>query len=477
MSARKLPFALGIACLATCLPSCTLISAVDVCARGVPDDVEINVRAEGAQAVSGAHPAAALPDGGALVVFRSALAADDDGMGPAALRVALLDAEGRPAERTCDAPGEYEIVAQQAGLRADEASIAMPGDADEEVGLIVYSVRSATGRTLRGVFVSRTGCRRGLIGDQTFAISDTAPNNAASEMLPSVVWLGARMFLVGWTASSLVPPLEIRSVIRARVVRASATFTAEFQPTVLDAAGASVAVSPSSAVQTGGLVTALGPGRAGISWSEQAGRTSVPHFMAVDDRLETLIANRSLDEVVYPDIVRIPNARSRGAAFDGSQIIVGWTGIDTDGRNRVTARYFDETGANLASPQSPDGAPFLVRDDVPPEDEGRVSMAPLEGGGFLVAMEQLGGGDGRVQSITARLFGPSGGSVFANPACDARSFPLVESDGDVADPALERLADGSTLLVYTSDGASGSDRSGTGVRAAVWQPRLLLPLP
>lgn len=463
------------ALLAGAVPGCTLVSAVDVCSRTASAPIEINVRTDGAQAVSGAHPVAALPDGGAIVVFRSAIAADDDGAGPASIRIAVLDALGRPAERTCDAPGELDLVPSTPGVRFDEASIAMPDTTDEELGLVVYSSRDGAGRQIRGAFVSRTGCRRGISGDGTFLISDTAPGDADRSALPSVVWLGEQTFLVVWSHSETLPPLDMRASVRARVVRADETTLPEFLPTVADPSGASVAIA--SGVAVGGLAASLGADRAGIGWSELRGSALVPHYMVVDGRLEAVVADRALAAVGPADMVRSATARGRAVAFDGAQVVVAWTAADAEGHNRVHARYLDAAGASLTSPQSLDGSPFLVRDDVASEDEGRLSIAAFRGGGFVVAMEQVGGEAGRFETISARLFDGTGGAGFANPACDARSFTLVTSDGDLSEPALERLADGSILVVYTSDGASGADRSGTGVRATHFDARDLLPLP
>jgi len=156
---------------------------------------------------------------------------------------------------------------------------------------------------------------------------------------------------------------------------------------------------------------------------------------------------------------------------------VTWSLLTEDGTIRVKGRYFDETGASLGLRASPEGAPFVVRDDVTPEDEGRVALTALAGGGFLVGMENIGGRDGRSQTLVARLHGADGGPAFSNLACGAESFSLATSDGDIAEPAVARLVDGSVLVAYTSDGATGSDLSGTGVRATVLAPRVLLPLP
>ena len=460
--------------LAACgLAGCSLVNAIDVCEREAGPTYEVNVRGEGAQAVSGAQPIAALATGGALVVFRSAVAADDDGTGPSSIRVAVLDSQGRPAERTCDAPGENEIMTLSAGIRLDEASVAMPGTTDEEVGLLVFSTRTPAGRTVRGAFVSQTGCLRALSG-MSFEIGDVGPSTASLATLPSVAWLGNSTFLVVWTHSVLSPPTGIVSEVRMRVVRAS-VYEPEFLPTMRDAAGGSAVVLGRSSVTGSGRVDSLGNGRAVVMWNEVTGRL-VPYFSVVDDRLATIVAAQAVDSVPSEG-VRPPTARGFAAGFDGSHILVTWSLLTEDGTIRVKGRYFDETGASLGLRASPEGAPFVVRDDVTPEDEGRVALTALAGGGFLVGMENIGGRDGRSQTLVARLHGADGGPAFSNLACGAESFSLATSDGDIAEPAVARLVDGSVLVAYTSDGATGSDLSGTGVRATVLAPRVLLPLP
>jgi hypothetical protein len=456
---------------------CSLVNAIDVCERPAPPMFEVNQRTEGAQAVSGAQPVAALATGGALAVFRSAVAADDDGNGESSIRIAVLDATGRPAERTCDAAGENELEPAIAGARHEEPSIAMPTTTADDLGLVVYTTRAPAGTTVRGMFVSPTGCSRPPGAVTGFTISDLTDASPNDNATPSVAWLGGRTFLVAWTYARVTPPITITTEVRLRVVRADNVFRPEFLPTTRDASGASVPVLGTASALTTGRVERLGDGRAALLWNEVPGTRLVPHFMVVDDRLATLVSDRPLDSVPPLDAVRPATGRNFSAAFDGTQIFVTWAQIGADGNTRVKGRFYDPTGASLRAPLSPDGAPFVVRDDVTPEDEGRVAAAALGGGGFFVAMEQFGGRAGRFQSLVARLFGPDGGPAFSNAACDARSFDLATTDGDLSEPGLARLVDGSVLLAYTSDGATGNDRSGTGVRATVLAPRDLLPLP
>lgn len=462
---------LGLAALA----GCTLVAEIDVCDRERPVAHEVNVRGEGAQAVSGAQPAAALAAGGALVVFRSAVAADDVGVGESTIRIALVGSDGRAAERTCDAAGENEIVGRTAGTRFDEASIAMSAPTDD-VGLVVYAARTSMGTSVRGVFVSAAGCVRTPLLVPDFAISDRDDASPDFAPTPSVAALGDRVFLVGWTYVR-VTPTGLRSEVRLRVVRSDAVYMPEFLPTEADATGASSRLRTAGSVATSGRVSALGAGRAAITWNVIEGREISPHFMVVDDRLATLVSERAVDRLPIGDGVRAPRVRTSAVAFDGTRILVVWTYTERDEYARIKGRYYDAAGASLPSSISLAGEPFVLRDDVTPQDEGRVALAPLSGGGFLAAMEPLGGEGERVQGLAARLFGADGAPAFANAACDARSFTLTSSDGSVADPALVRLSNGAVLLVHTSDGATGADRSGSGVRATALAPRDLLAIP
>lgn len=450
-------------------PGCMVLNDVDVCRRPRPVEREINARTEGAQATTGLQPVASLPTGGALVAFQSATAADDDGTGPARIRVAVLDEDGRPAARTCDAPGELEIPGD-AEARDGDPSVAMPETPDEELGLVVFSSTGGGARDIRGVFVSQTGCARG----RPFVISENEFGTQPGSGLPSVAWLGERTFVVAWTEAVVLPPADIRLEVRLRLVRPDLTFVPQFVPTERAPDGASVPVVARSGRRSAIRVLRVVDHRFLAIWWQFDGVMIFPTFAIFDDRLRDVALPRQLDESPPIDEVRFPTGRAFGAATDGEQILVAWPRLGDDGLTRVRARFLSLEGQSLTSTQSPDGEPFVLRSDAA-EDEGRVAIAALPAGGFLAVMERVGGGSGGFQSLHGVVLEPAGDTAFANLACDARSFTAFTSLGDLTDPGLAATADG-VIGVLTADGGEGADRSGTGVRAAAFTERTLLPV-
>lgn len=464
----------GFLVLCIAATGCSLGNSLDVCKRPRPVAWEVNVRTEGAQAASGEQPIAPLPGGGgAIVVFRSANAADDDGTGPASIRAAVVDQAGKPATRTCDAPGETDLAVGVVGVRNDDPSIAMPETTAEEVGLVVYTRRTATEQQVRGIFVTQGACAAALSVEKSFLISDAPIRNDFSSR-PSVAWVGARTFVVAWTATS---SLDFTSDVRLRVMRQDGAYTPSFLPTLGSPTGGSVSVVARPAIREKGRVDRLKDGTFAVLWFEIDGLTRVPHFAFADGTLHFAPPDRALDPTpAPPDHIAVPSGAGVSAAFDGAQVLLLWSGIQPDGTTRALGRYFTLLGQPLSSPQSPAGGPFLVRPDAVAQDTGRATLAPFNDGGFLVATEQGGGVSAGFNSIHGMAFGSDGAARFANLACDDTSFDLVALVGDVSSPHVVRASDGQIFAVFTTDGVAGADRSGSGVRVMSFAPRDLLPL-
>ena len=436
--------------------ACTVVNRVEVCEVAAPRAQGVNQFTDGAQAVDGVAALAALPDQGAFVVFTTAPANDDDGTGPAGVRGALLDANGRLVA-TCGSTAEKDYaLAGAAGTRSDQPSVAMPGLVGDDTGLVVWRARSGAGQRVMGRFVTRAGCP----ATDAFPIDERAVDRVER---PSVAWLGRRRFVVAWSRVSVTPAPAL--VGFARVLEFTGPTGPTFLPTALRPDG-----EPAALVREGNGAVYLRVARVGDAqfaalWYDTI--TQLTWFGAYNDRfvpaspLHPISEQASLTSAAG----RIPGGGHVALASDGAQLLTAW--IETDGQNarRLKGRFLSPGGEALSAGVAPTGGSFVVS-DVPATEEGRVALAPMSDGGFFAVWEDATLSAGRARGLRAAVFDGGGARRFVPIACDPVGFDLAgDEPGTRRSPAAVRLVDGSILAVWTAQHPTGTDRSGTGVRS------------
>jgi hypothetical protein len=408
-----------------------------------------------------------MPFGGALAVFVSEVSATDPDR--TEIRGTLVGAEGTPL-RTCDQDHELTYAAVDASGPAEQLrlgpAVAAP-TSDDAAGLIVYTEQQDDGRwDVLGRFVSGTGCPYQGLG--SFNISLGGPEHLAN--WGSVVSLGGNDFFVLWTTSPSDPTsLDYR--LRARVVHAD-PLGPQFLPTVRSAAGDPVELVPPGSTIAYAAAVVVAPGRVMVTWLANTTAGPIVRAAVVDDRL---------DEVVAPFVVGrghpgLPPRAGLDMAFDGEQVMVVWVARNARAVPTVWGRYLTTDGDFLRAPQAPAGEVFAVG-PVDGGSQGRPTVAPVAGGGFVVAWEE-GGADGSdTGTIGARAFDAQGGARFNNRACDRDAFALHDPlDGPQRLPSLALLPGGSLAAAWTDGGFNGPDRSSRSIRGAVMPPRALFAI-
>ena len=433
--------------------ACSLVNRIDACDPTLPGSREADVRTEGSQQVDGAEPLAALPDRGAFLVFTSATSGTDDGSGPAAIRGVLLDGSGAP-QRTCGSDGEFEYAPSgAAGTRADQATVAMPSVLTEDLGIVLWRRRDATGQQqVHGRIVPRAGCAM----TAAFAVSDLVDRVER----PSVAWLGRGRFAVAWTQlQGSITPEGL-----ARVLQVDLSLTPTFLPTELDPSGAGVRLTGAGNGASQLRVMRLADSAFLAAWLDPLRLR--PWFAAFDDRLATTVSPREASDTPVRMGVQTRTVGGNQAAFscDGSQLFGAWTETDAAEVRRLRGRFFSREGDPLRSPLSADGGSFVLS-DVPATEEGVVATASMSAGGFMAVWEDNTLASGRARGVRAMVFSPDGARRFTPLACDATGVDLLRDVlGTKRSPAVARLADRSVMVAFTAEGAQGADRSGTSVR-------------
>lgn len=449
-------------------PGCTCFNAIDACSRAAPHEAVLNLAFPGAQFVTSPRAAAALPQGGAVVVFESV--ADDEW---ADLRLERVTDNGVP-KGACPGihPVDEAVGRLDRSTGGSRAAVAGP-EGTGTVGLIVFEQHTeGDDGTLWGQFIDADGCRTPpdafLIGNATVADDVGAPQvlNLRTQTHED--------FAVFWYRRVNLddPPLLLARVIQYNSVRAN------FLPTVDSARGEAVPLSVGNGSGRLAAVSA-GPGHAALFWSELGARASAMDGGTLGDERRLWMA--SMDDRLRP--LMAPRVVGRGwakgahdvvAAFDGATYLVASLAVDDDGLTRLFGQVVSPRGAPVSRAGAPNGAAFRlgaargVVDSLP-------TVTQLMNGGFFIAWRQaVPGSDSG--DLRGHVLAGDGRARFNSRSCDVVDFGLNQATaGDQRQPSLALLLPSGVLLATWTDlGGDGLDTSGGSVRGVALRPEDLL---
>ncbi len=460
------------------LSGCLLANKIEVCERRVPEGQELNALTDGPQRVSSPRAVAAVPTGEALVVFRSGVfgAVDDE---RSVLRTVLVDAAGTPLP-TCNATSEYTLVDVGPSDRIfhTNAEVTLPADLGD-IGLVsfVRYDRTKLSMEVMGQLVSPQGC--GIGSTTPFEISDE-PDGSPCELgpafhcvaTPATVQVKPNRFAVFWLSGHDVSMLQGDFGIFGRV------FDADYQghrplPTSLASNGKPARLSEPGSGPSSLAALGLGQDRIALAWQERStGRPLRTVIRVINDRFDRLSSEIELSA----STAETPELTSVALALAGNRLLVMWVQRNRTGVDAVFTRILELGADGSLTPVSVErevDAPARGRQDRP----SAVVVTGPKGPLFLVVWtEDAGDGDGR--GVRAVLLDVDGNPVFNNTSCADTPFVLTSvRSGDQREPAAAVLENGTVFVVWSDEGRSMHDRSGSAVLGATYEPRTLLPFP
>jgi hypothetical protein len=449
---------LGLPFFALLGAGCSLANAIDVCEREGPMEREINRRSEGDQAIVSENAMVPRPSGGAFVAFTSQQI-DGDVM-TSEVRGTLLGPDGA-ASTTCDGPEEVTYA------EAPAAAVTVAPAASEDAHMLAaWVVPSEEKHELWVRPIDTSGCASGdPFRVDVDPVDDEGQVATHYVVRPDVVALGPpNQFAVLWGEIS-TDPLQLGAAILGRIVDMSTPSFPRFLATPDNLEGDPVELMRVSALSKIAAVP-VGEQRFALAWIDVEGFEAFVRVAAWTDRLEPVFEPVLVEDLDESRAAVVAPALSVG--WDGTQLLVGWRQADGES-HRAYGRFFDLEGHALRGALSDDGESFrLGTRDGGNEIDVTVTAAP--DGGFVAAWTA----DGDVHGVWLDALGER---LFANRACDRSDFPLNRvRGGDQEWPSLAWLTDGTLVAAWTDGGKSGSDPSGTAVRAVRLESRDLLDI-
>ncbi|MFT3837854.1 MAG: hypothetical protein QM723_12755 [Myxococcaceae bacterium] len=459
---RTIALALAVSALA----SCTLGNTIDVCERTTPRERDFNARTEGDQLLPDRNAIAALPSGGALVVWtsvpesglpeiRGAVASGDG---------ALLPSCDSAKERTFNPSYQY----------ADRAAVVVPSKADA-LGAVIYRRHILHQHDeIWAVPISADGCAlpEADTANQPFALAVADTGGQYSQ--PTAAILSDGTIVVVFTA---FPPGSLRPHLLARRFRLKVGSEAEFLATPLSPHGELADAVETNGAHANAVLVPMSDGAAMAFFEleEDGYRIKLVRF-ASDFSIRwgpVLLADQKVPTGLGPQDVAV------NLAYEPDSFFVTWVTIDFSIQPVVEGIFVSGDGQYLSAPRAPNGGPFRLGSGNGVVESG-VSLTGTGEGGFLVAWHESGTATHADRSgfgLRAVGFDRDGAVRFSNRACDSTDFQLnLSTDGDQTQPALTRMADGAFLAAWNTKGGDSVDRDGSGVRAVGLTLRELFPV-
>ena len=445
---------------------CSLITKIDVCDRGRPEEHQVNRRTEGFQVLMSPRALTVMPGGLAFLVFSSQIRSGDLEETPFEVRGTLIGADGEPVV-SCSSLYEYTYSTVEPtapnGTMRHSASVAAALN-EEDLGLLVFlaSDPAREGNWVHGLQIDPIGCP---------VLEEVRLDDSEGLHVNNVVAapLGEDIFVVLWPSVGDWLTLA-ETTIRARVVRVRRNQGIEFLPTEPSLSGEPVELSAEGFNGVAVDALPIGDGRFAVVWLVYGNNTSETWFAIYDDRLETVVEPRMVASI--SDQNGLVDNNQLAFARNGERYLVTWGGYDEDGKVRVFGALLDGEGGAV-------GSHFLLSDGTA-ERESRASVIAVPERGFLVAWEanrSASHADTDESGVRLAGLGLNGERLFLNPACcDSEAQLNGAHEGSQYSPVLALLPNGDVLAVWNDDSTNGTDLSGAGIRSASWPMRQLFPV-
>ncbi len=447
------------------LAGCSVISSIDVCERGEPEEHQINRYTAGSQAIHYPEALAVMPNGLTFLAFSSQLYQGNETV-PQHVRGTLIDGAGAPVATCGESQGYFYAPDRDLSVegRHRYAPVVAPPGSDAEVGLLVY-IGEETDHDGHRVYARQIDAAACPMAEEIRI--DSREGYWVSRL--AVVPTGREHFLVLWSAI----PTDIRSndyALRARVVHGRHFEGIKSLPTMLSTEGAPVTLSPRAHAVVTVDATAIEGDQAALVWQTWRDSVFSTWFAVYNDRLEVIIEPREI--ATQPDILWLPTPTQVALSWGSDSALITWGALDGVGTPRIFALFLSLDGEMIREP-------FLVSDGAAGEElRAASSISPT--GTFVVAWDAVGSSTSPDQSehgVQLLAMTGAGERRFLNPACGASEVQAnIGRTGSQISSALTFLPDGSLLVVWNDGGENGLDLSGYGIRGVVWSERLLFPV-
>ncbi|MCA1539953.1 VCBS repeat-containing protein [Bradyrhizobium sp. NBAIM32] len=263
---------------------------------------------------------------------------------------------------------------------------------------------------------------------------------ASDQIEPTITALADGRFVVAWTDDSPTSGAAVRAQV----------FNADGTPS-----GSEFLVNTVTTSQVRPAITALADGRFVIAWDDfDAGgyevRAQIFNADGTPAGSEFLVNTTTASNQVEPVVTALAEGRFVVAWMDVSE-----TGGDTSSW-AVRAQVFNADGA-------PSGSEFLVNTTTA-SFQYLPTITALTDGRFVVAWtdDSRTGGDTSGLAVRAQILNadgaPSGSELLVNST----------TAGNQSDPTITALADGHFVIAWTDDSQTGGDTSSWAVRAQVF---------
>jgi Ca2+-binding RTX toxin-like protein/lysophospholipase L1-like esterase len=207
-------------------------------------------------------------------------------------------------------------------------------------------------------------------------------------------------------------------------------------------------------------IAALANGRFVSAWTDSTGMGADANGSAVRAQLFNADGTRAGSEFLVNTTTAGNQANPSVTALPDGRFVIAWTDDSRSGNDRsgsaIRAQLFNANGTRA-------GAEFLVNTSTA-GNQSNPSITALSAGRFAIAWtdDSRSGNDRSGSAIRAQLFNANGTRAGAELLVNSTTA------GNQSNPSITALAGGRFAIAWTDDSRSGNDRSGTAIRAQLF---------
>ncbi len=281
----------------------------------------------------------------------------------------------------------------------------------------------------------------GLPSVSEFVVNSVAANFQTES---AVTLLADGKFLVTWTDSSQTDDDQFAFAIRGRIFNADGTeAVAQFRIN-----------STAAGSQDRSSVTTLNDGRFIVTWSDSSGTGGDIDGSAVRARIFNADGSESVAEFLVNTTTSANQRESSVTVLTNGNIVMTWTDTSQTGGDTsfdaVRARIFNSSGVEVASEFLVNTATSFL------QNESEVKALP--DGRFIVIWR---GEDVQGEGVQARIFNADGSESVPEFTVN------TTTDGNQFQSTMTVLADGRLLITWTDTSATGNDTDGNAIRGRI----------